>query len=151
VHRRIRLPGRGEKPFFPLCASRSTGPTHPENSARLPAPRLVAFAPSGIIRTRSLHSGSDSLDSCSNDLPAVHFVAHAVYDTVVLERRDIIYDNLRDLRFEYRAGKYSESDYGAMKHSLELETAILLAEIDQATESVTRRPRGPRPAQRGAQ
>ena len=69
----------------------------------------------------------------------------------LLERRDIIYDNLRDLRFEYRAGKYSESDYEAMKNSLELESAIVLAEIDQATESVTRRPRGPRPAQRGAQ
>jgi hypothetical protein len=67
-------------------ANRSPGPTHPENSARLPAPRLVAFAPSGIIRTRSLPSGSGSLDSCSNGLPAVHFVVGSVYDTVVLRR-----------------------------------------------------------------
>ena len=28
----------------------------------------------------------------------------------LMERRDTIYDNLRDLRFEYRAGKYSEGD-----------------------------------------
>jgi hypothetical protein len=69
----------------------------------------------------------------------------------LLERRDTIYDNLRDLRFEYRAGKYSESDYETMKNSMELESALLLAEIDQATDSVTRRPRGPKPAQRGAQ
>ena len=26
----------------------------------------------------------------------------------LLERRDTIYDNLRDLRFEYRSGKYSK-------------------------------------------
>ena len=29
----------------------------------------------------------------------------------LLERRDAIYDNLRDLKFEYRSGKYSEGDY----------------------------------------
>jgi hypothetical protein len=69
----------------------------------------------------------------------------------LLERRDTIYDNLRDLRFEYRAGKYSESDYETMKNSMEMEAAAVLAEIDQVTESATRRPRGPKPAQRGAQ
>jgi len=31
----------------------------------------------------------------------------------LLERRDAIYDNLRDLRFEYRSGKYSEGDFEA--------------------------------------
>jgi hypothetical protein len=64
----------------------------------------------------------------------------------LLERRDTIYDNLRDLRFEYRAGKYSEGDYEAMKDSIENEAAMILAEIDQVTEAQTRRPRGPRPA-----
>lgn len=67
----------------------------------------------------------------------------------LLERRDTIYDNLRDLRFEYRAGKYSEGDFEAMKNSLEIEAAQVLAEIDQVTEAQTRRPRGPRPAQAG--
>jgi hypothetical protein len=62
----------------------------------------------------------------------------------LLERRDTIYDNLRDLRFEYRAGKYSEGDYEAMKNSLELEAAQVLVEIDRVTESQTRRPRGPK-------
>src|SRR5262245_11816991 len=60
----------------------------------------------------------------------------------LLERRDTIYDNLRDLRFEYRAGKYSEGDYEAMKNSLEFEAAQVLVEIDQVTESQTKRPRG---------
>jgi hypothetical protein len=64
----------------------------------------------------------------------------------LLERRDSIYDNLRDLRFEFRSGKYSEGDFEAMKVSLETEAALLLAEIDQVTESQVRRPRGPRPA-----
>lgn len=59
----------------------------------------------------------------------------------LLERRDTIYDNLRDLRFEFRSGKYSEADYEAMKSSLENEAAVVLAEIDQVTESQVRRPR----------
>ena len=47
----------------------------------------------------------------------------------LMERRDTIYDNLRDLRFEFRSGKYSEGDYNAMKSSLENEAALVLAEI----------------------
>src|SRR5450432_2127169 len=64
----------------------------------------------------------------------------------LLERRDTIYDNLRDLRFEFRSGKYSESDYEAMKNSLENEAAMVLTAIDQVTESQVRRPRGVRTA-----
>ena len=64
----------------------------------------------------------------------------------LLERRDTLYDNLRDLRFEFRSGKYSEGDYEAMKATLENEAAMVLAEIDQATESQVRRPRGVRAA-----
>jgi cell division protein FtsW (lipid II flippase) len=63
----------------------------------------------------------------------------------LLERRDTIYDNLRDLRFEYRSGKYAEGDFEAMKTALENEAAQVLAEIDQVTESQVRRPRGARP------
>ncbi len=59
----------------------------------------------------------------------------------LLERRDAIYENLRDLKFEYRAGKYSESDYEGMKNSLENEAAVVLTEIEQVTESQVRRPR----------
>lgn len=71
----------------------------------------------------------------------------------LLERRDTLYDNLRDLRFEFRSGKYAENDYEAMKTSLENEAALTLAEIDQITESQVRRPRAVKPAssERGAQ
>ena len=64
----------------------------------------------------------------------------------LMERRDAIYDNLRDLRFEYRAGKYSEGDYETMKNAMETEAAMVLAEIDQVTDAGVKRPRGPRPA-----
>jgi hypothetical protein len=64
----------------------------------------------------------------------------------LLERRDTLYDNLRDLRFEHRSGKYAENDYEAMKISLENEAAVVLTEIDQVTESEVRRPRGIKPA-----
>ena len=67
----------------------------------------------------------------------------------LLERRDSIYDNLRDLRFEFRSGKYAESDFESMKTALENEAAMALAEIDQVTESQVRRPRAPRPAPAG--
>jgi hypothetical protein len=65
----------------------------------------------------------------------------------LMERRDTIYDNLRDLRFEFRSGKYSESDYNAMKTSLENEAALVLAQIEQVTESQVRRPRAARAAE----
>ena len=65
----------------------------------------------------------------------------------LMERRDTIYDNLRDLRFEYRSGKYSEGDYEAMKASLENELAMVLADVDRVTEAQTKRPRGPRAAE----
>jgi hypothetical protein len=70
----------------------------------------------------------------------------------LMERRDTIYDNLRDLRFEFRSGKYAEGDYEAMKASLEMELAGVLADVDHVTDAQTKRPRGPRAveAERGA-
>jgi hypothetical protein len=67
----------------------------------------------------------------------------------LLERRDTIYDNLRDLRFEYRSGKYAEGDFEAMKTALENEAALVLAEIDRVTDAEIKRPRGTRPASAG--
>ena len=45
------------------------------------------------------------------------------------ERKEAVYENLRDLNFEYNAGKFPANDYQAMKTSLEEEAAALLAEI----------------------
>ncbi len=46
------------------------------------------------------------------------------------ERKDQLYENLRDLNFEYRAGKYPEEDYMAQRATLENEAAQLMSEID---------------------
>ncbi|HVU46656.1 MAG TPA: hypothetical protein VHD85_11055 [Terracidiphilus sp.] len=49
----------------------------------------------------------------------------------LLERKEQLYENLRDLNFEHRAGKYPEEDFQAQRALLENETAQLLAEIER--------------------
>lgn len=51
--------------------------------------------------------------------------------TFLKERKDQVYENLRDLNFEYKAGKLPETDYQQMHTSLEGEAAALLAEIER--------------------
>ena len=51
------------------------------------------------------------------------------------ERKEAIYENLRDLNFEFKAGKFPDSDYQAMKGSLEEEAAAVLAEIARLEEA----------------
>ncbi|WP_348260732.1 hypothetical protein P8935_13065 [Telmatobacter sp. DSM 110680] len=46
------------------------------------------------------------------------------------ERKEQLYENLRDLNFEYRAGKYPEEDFREQRSQLENETAQLVAEMD---------------------
>lgn len=47
------------------------------------------------------------------------------------DRKAVIYDNLRDLNFEYRLGKLSEADYNKTKLTLQNELAGVMAEIDR--------------------
>jgi outer membrane protein TolC len=53
------------------------------------------------------------------------------------ERKEAIYENLRDLNFEFKAGKFPDSDYQTMKTSLEEEAAAVLAEIAQLEEAAS--------------
>jgi hypothetical protein len=46
------------------------------------------------------------------------------------ERKDVVYDNLRDLNFEFRAGKYPEDDYVRQRESLETEAAGIVTEME---------------------
>jgi hypothetical protein len=57
------------------------------------------------------------------------------------ERKDATYENLRDLNFEYKAGKLSEQDYALQQASLEDEAAAILAEMEsiEKARSVVRR------------
>ena len=47
------------------------------------------------------------------------------------ERKASIYENLRDLQFEYRVGKLSDADYQGSKQSLQKELAAVMAEVDK--------------------
>ena len=47
------------------------------------------------------------------------------------ERKEAVYENLRDLNFEYKAGKVPDADYQSMRNALEEEAAALLAEISR--------------------
>ena len=51
------------------------------------------------------------------------------------ERKEQLYENLRDLNFEYRAGKYPEEDFQVQRTQLENETALLMAEIDHLQQA----------------
>lgn len=55
--------------------------------------------------------------------------------TFLRERKEMVYENLRDLNFEYKAGKYPEADYQTMQAALEQEAASLLAEIEGLEKS----------------
>lgn len=68
------------------------------------------------------------------------------------ERKAAIYENLRDLQFEYRVGKLSDADYQATKTALQKELAVVLAEIDKCAKPAPARPKHaePEPAVKAA-
>lgn len=51
------------------------------------------------------------------------------------ERKEAVYENLRDLNFEYKAGKFPDADYQSMKTSLEEEAAAVLSEIAELEQA----------------
>src|SRR6516225_8739229 len=53
------------------------------------------------------------------------------------ERKDATYENLRDLSFEYKAGKLSEEDYAMQRAALEDEAAAILAEMEGIEKTKT--------------
>ena len=62
------------------------------------------------------------------------------------ERKASIYENLRDLQFEYRVGKLSDQDYQQTKQDLQKELALVLAEIDKLKQTLaTQAPAPPQP------
>jgi hypothetical protein len=64
----------------------------------------------------------------SADLPATEPLSPIHH---LEERRSAIYENLRDLQFEFRVGKLSEPDYNRTKLGLQKELAGVLAEMDR--------------------
>ena len=62
------------------------------------------------------------------------------------ERKAAIYENLRDLQFEYRVGKLSDEDYQQTKQDLQKELAGVLAEIDRLKQTLSTQPAPTPPA-----
>ena len=52
------------------------------------------------------------------------------------DRKHAIYDNLRDLQFEYRLGKLTDDDYRQTKQALQKELAVVLSETEQTLKSL---------------
>ena len=59
----------------------------------------------------------------------LHLGAEKTRVSYLRERQEAVYENLRDLNFEYKAGKLPDADYQSLKSSLEEEAATVLAEI----------------------
>src|SRR4249919_2464335 len=53
------------------------------------------------------------------------------------ERKEALYENLRDLNFELQAGKIPDADYQSLKSSLEEEAAGVLAEMARLEQAST--------------
>ena len=64
----------------------------------------------------------------SKDLPALTLVSPYHHLEV---RKASVYENLRDLQFEYRVGKLSDQDYQRTKLDLQAGLAVVLGEIDK--------------------
>src|ERR1044071_203058 len=63
------------------------------------------------------------------------------------ERKAAIYENLRDLQFEYRVGKLSDADYQTTKRDLQKELAVVLAEVERVRATLgTPAAAAPKPA-----
>lgn len=56
------------------------------------------------------------------------------------DRKQAIYDNLRDLQFEYRLGKLSDGDYQQTKQALQKELAVVLAETEETIKRLGLQP-----------
>jgi len=47
------------------------------------------------------------------------------------ERKEVVYENLRDLNFEFKSGKFTQEDYDVMRAGIEAEAAQILGEIEK--------------------
>ena len=80
----------------------------------------------------------------TSDLPAPEPVSPTRH---LEDRKAAIYENLRDLQFEFRLGKLSDKDYEQTKLGLQKELAGVLAEIDRLSGNPASAPPPPKPAE----
>ena len=61
------------------------------------------------------------------------------------DRKAAIYENLRDLQFEFRVGKLSDADYQQTKLNLQKELAAVIGEIEKTPTQAAATPSKPAP------
>jgi hypothetical protein len=83
-------------------------------------PIIVAVALSAAALIFTLWVRPEDIPEAPAESPTMHLE----------ERKARIYENLRDLQFEYRVGKLSDDDYQKTKVGLQRELSATLAEID---------------------
>lgn len=49
----------------------------------------------------------------------------------LLNRKAIVYSNLKDLEFEYKMGRLADADFGRLEAGLKSEAAVILQKLDQ--------------------
>jgi hypothetical protein len=61
------------------------------------------------------------------------------------DRKAAIYENLRDLQFEFRVGKLSDADYQQTKLNLQKELAAVIGEIEKTPAQPAKTVAAPKP------
>jgi hypothetical protein len=86
---------------------------------------LIAAALIFVVILFTLFVRSKDLPPAVSDSPVQHLET----------RKSAIYENLRDLHFEYRVGKLSDDDYQRTKKEMQAELAVVLGEIDSIQQA----------------
>lgn len=60
-----------------------------------------------------------------------HDVRHEAHVRMLREKKQAVYENLKDLHFEYTAGKLSDEDYRQSRAMLENEAAQVVAALER--------------------
>jgi hypothetical protein len=102
-------------------------------------PIIVAVALSAAALIFTLWVRREDIPEAPAESPTMHLE----------ERKARIYENLRDLQFEYRLGKLSDDDYQKTKVGLQRELSATLAEID-AVQPAAAAPVAVKPAAKAA-
>ncbi|MBI4489933.1 MAG: cytochrome c-type biogenesis protein CcmH [Deltaproteobacteria bacterium] len=64
---------------------------------------------------------------------------------LLLQEQARLYSDLKDLEFDYQAGKLSEADYQELRHSQETQAAMVLKELDSTASTRRAPPSAPKP------
>ena len=54
----------------------------------------------------------------------------------LLRKKETVYENIKDLDFEYKMGKLSDEDYQGLRNGYEQEAFVLMREIEQIKPEV---------------